>query len=162
MNMVYNIDNVKSGTKVVTTIKGILIEDACIHNDRDSRFYICHNNNDFIGAESPDKHGYYYSWVFYKNSDDVEIIAIYDMPLKEEFVISERLSNFIKTVSLPIHALRYSHIASNYKGFDISENKGLIKLTNLKNKQVEIKFGRFINSFLNQLKGSIYEVKFDR
>ena len=165
--MVYSIDKVKSGTKVIAKIKGILIEDACIHNDnRDNRFYICHNNSDCIGSESPDKHDYYYSWVFYKLgefelSDDVEIIAIYDMPLKEEFEISERLSNFLKAVSLPTHALNYKHIVSEYKGFDVSENKGLVKLTNLKNKQVEIKFGRFVNNFLNQLKGSIYEVKFD-
>lgn len=165
--MVYNIDNVKSGTKVIATIKGILIEDACIHNDkRDSRFYICHNNDDCIGSESPDKHGYYYSWVFYKDSDtdlsdEVSIIAIYDMPVKEEFEISQKLSNFLKVISLPAHALSYKHIASDYKGFDVSENKGLIKLTNFKNKQVEIKFGRFVNSFLNQLKGSMYEVKFD-
>jgi hypothetical protein len=163
--MLYNIEKLETGTKVIASIKGVKIEDAALFNVNGKEFYICHNNSNFSGSKAPDLLGYVYSWIFYKEdnrfSDQVEILGIYNKPKKDAYFISDELSSFLNKVELPAHTLSFIDIMPEYKRFEVSENKGLVKLTNLKDKKVEIKFGRFINSFLTQIKETPYRVDFD-
>jgi hypothetical protein len=168
MNITYRNNIYKTGDSVVFTIDGnivlgkIFIRDIS-YDKSYTRCYICHNNPNYNGDNSPDRLGFEYSWSFSVDNgnpselnSDVDIISPdIETKSKEDYFISEELNSFLNTQELSIVKiiLEKENIFPLYNKFEISDTKGLIKLTNSKkNRFVEIKFGRFLTSLFKQMK----------
>jgi hypothetical protein len=158
----------KTGDSVVFTIDGNIVLGKIfirnISNDRSyTRCYVCHNNPNYNGDNSPEMLGFEYSWSFSVENNnpsnlnsDVEIISPdIESKSKEDYFISDKLISFFNTQELSIVkiVLEKENIFPLYNKFEVSDTKGLIKLTNSeKNRFVEIKMGRFLTSVFKQMK----------
>jgi hypothetical protein len=154
MGLIYRGIEYRQGSRIVATIKGEKVEGK-LQMEYDC-FFICHNNQEHSGRSAHDKLGYMYSWAFHRLSDgtitdEVRIISIEDSgALKEKFLISEKLLGFFNSKNINIGDLESQLIFTDYNKFDISENKGMVKLTSTKDRVVEFKLGRFLNSYIKQ------------
>jgi hypothetical protein len=153
--LVYRGIEYKSGSRVITKINGIRVEGK-IQQEYEF-YYICHNNMEFLGRSAENKLGYDYSWAFKQNydgtiTDGVDIIGMNGIEhLKEDFEISDKLIRFFSDKRIDTLSLEDKRMFSDYNQFDVSENKGMIKLINSKkNRSTDLKFGRFLNSFYKQ------------
>lgn len=158
----------KTGDSVIFTIDGnIVLGKLYIRNvSYDSsytRCYICHNNPTYNGDNSPEMLGFEYSWSFSVDAgnpsslnSDVDIISPdIESKSKEDYFISDKLIYFFNTQELSIVKIvvEKENIFPLYNKFEVSDTKGLIKLTNsIKNRFVEIKMGRFLTSLFKQMK----------
>lgn len=151
--MVLEHNNIKynSGQEIIFKIQGVtLVGKLFIHAKNE--FYLCHDDNNFCGNDSPDKLGFTYSWVFHKTgntlSDNVELIAPI-LNIKENFKVGDRLKSFLMMIgrSSTSYLLSCGDFLPGYNDFEVSPNKGLITIkdTNL-GKVVEMKVGRIFNS----------------
>jgi hypothetical protein len=155
MTLTYKGIEYKSGSRVQATINGHKVEGKLQYENE--YFFICHNIEDHAGRYADDRLGYSYSWAFKKSHDGtltdcVTILGINSVEnLKDNFEISEKLLSFLGNKKIDVLALENNDIFPEYNKFDISENKGMIKLTNSsKSRVVDFKFGRFLNTFSKQ------------
>jgi len=145
----------RPGARLKVTIHGHIVEGRLQYDEE--YFFICHNNPNYCGRDTTNKFEYNFSWAFkidnYNDiSDGISIIHISnDNDLKEDFEISSKLLNFLLNKKISLINLQYKDIFTEYNKFDISENRGMIKLTNSKkNRVTEFKFGRFLNTLSKQ------------
>jgi hypothetical protein len=143
--------------KVIAKINNHLILNAkvykAIYKNTPTKYFLCHNDPNCIGSDSPDKLGYKYSWIFYeykysnkKYTDDVQIY-IGDT---KEFTINEDLINFIQIENIQILYL-FILKTGRFQNYDsLSFNKqGLILInSSVLNKTIEMKIGRFIKTLI--------------
>lgn len=154
------IDNIeyRSGDLVLFKIDNVSVP-GVLHiegSGEGAQYYVCHNDANFNGNKSPDKHGYEYSWAFSYISkvltDGVKIEGLMGRP-KEGFNIDSELSKFLNISSLSnlISIISFEKVLKDYNCFSKSDTKGLISMSNSKNnKKVEIKFGRFLKSICKE------------
>lgn len=160
MTLNYKGTEYRPGSRVIVTISGDKIEGRLQYEVQDGAgyFFICHNNENHAGRYTSNRFGYNYSWAFRPSNtgngitDGVVILGINKAEdLKDNFEISDKLLTFLGNKKIGAVNLEYKDIFPEYDKFDISENKGMIKLTNsTKNRVTEFKFGRFLNTLSKQ------------
>lgn len=157
----YRNSSYRSGDPLIVKIReNIVFGKLFISEYSDNRYYICHNSMDFVGDRSPNLQGYEYSWTFTSKglnelSDEVVIISASNNTVaKLDYNIDIKLIDFFKSQKLgqEIFFLELDDIFTGYNNIEISDTKGMLKLTNTTTKRfVEIKIGRFINSLVKQI-----------
>lgn len=161
------------GQAISCNIEGDYTEGR-IHIEGD-RLWICHDNRQHDGDESPDRWGHSFSWTFRvlvssRLSDGVsDLTPLYDDVLFKEFNIDSKLkdnlSKFLKTRT--IHLLFYSNVKpfEIYTSAQLSDNTGFITLLGASKrpdgtecaKKTEIKFSRFckkVSDAVSKLSGN--------
>lgn len=151
-----------AGDRVTCTIRNQEIHDAVIHlisYETEAKAWICHNDSNCIGSESPKMWGYNYSWVFTLRSDgrtteDVKNLKpeIGGLSMKEKVSIDIEIQHFLRTNGLEkmFTLFRYKFgIFDEFECYEMGEGDGCIKLKNDR-KSVEIKLSRFIRQMANK------------
>jgi len=162
----------KKGDKVICKIDDTLIRGKLSINDYDETddswvsCHICHDNSTYDGDHAPNKFGYKYSWSFgidlkeadpFSGSDTIIICHDIESKEKENFNSSDEFENFLSTKELEIVTilLEREFVFKQYNKIEISEKKGYVKLTDTtKNRFVDIRFGRFLNTLFTTTKDS--------
>lgn len=158
MTLNYKGTEYRPGSRVQVSINGDRIDGKLQYEVQEGRgfFFICHNNVNRAGRYAANRFGYNYSWAFttldHGISDGVVIHGIDKREdLKDVFDISDKLITFLGNKKITVIDLEYKDIFPEYDKFDVSENKGMVKLTNsTKNRVTEFKLGRFLNAFSKQ------------
>ena len=166
MTLTYKGVEYKAGSRIKAMINGQKVDGKLQFEDLgDNHFYfICHNDESLSGRYTENRFGYIYSWAFKKIgkikkwdydgtlSDSVIILGVDGVEhLKDKFEISNDLQKFFGVKRVDIHVLENKQIFPEYNKFEVSENKGMIKLVNLeKNRTTDLKFGRFLNTLSKQ------------
>jgi len=158
MTLNYKGTEYKPGSRLLVSINGDQIEGKLQYEVQDGTgyFFICHNDESRAGRYTANRFGYNYSWAFRADyggvTDGVTILGISKREdLKDNLEISNKLLTFLGNKKITSINLEYKDIFPEYDKFDVSENKGMIKLTNsTKNRVTEFKFGRFLNAFSKQ------------
>jgi hypothetical protein len=159
MTLNYKGTEYRPGCRVEAKINGEKVEGRLQYETQDGvgYFFICHNNDFHAGRYATNRFGYNFSWAFRPGygggvSDGVVIIGITKSDeLKDTFEISDKLLTFFGNKKINCINLEYIDIFPEYDKFEVSENKGMIKLTNsTKNRVTEFKLGRFLNTFSKQ------------
>lgn len=151
MYLEHNGQKYNSGDNIIFKIRKIALKGKLYINERDDRYYLCHNDDNFSGSTSPNLLGFQFSWVFNNYSgflsDEVEIISKYDKD-KDNFKISNDLFMFFKIYKSEILLLLEStNILSNYNRVDTSSTLGMILLEDTNTgRKVEMKIGRLLNT----------------
>jgi hypothetical protein len=97
--MLFDNEKIKSGDSITCCIGKEKIKDAKLYIDSHANaiinghdYYICHNDSRFSGSHSPNKLGYQYSWIFYRENDKSGVnnikkvkINIFDNIIKKSF-----------------------------------------------------------------------------
>lgn len=163
MEIIYKGVIYRSGDIIIANIDGHKITDCKLYIDHtyqssSMKAYICHNQVEHSGSNSPDKLGYKYSWCFYSSpkptdylTDNVTLLENLSSKIdaRKNLVISFKLLEFLSKYNGDIYSLFLSNkYLSDYNTFDISNNTGMIKLSNPKGKIVEIKIGRYLTQSL--------------
>lgn len=159
MTFTYKGVEYKPGSRVIAKINGDQVEGRLQFEVQEGRdfFFICHNNEHRAGRYASNRFGYNFSWAFRNEdfglSDGVQIIGLNKSEdLKEDFDISEKLVTFLYNKKVSVLNLEFKDIFPEYDKFDVSENKGMVKLTNsTKNRVTEFKLGRFLNTLSKQV-----------
>jgi hypothetical protein len=175
MILKYKGNEYKTGDSIIATIKNVMIFGK-LNIQRNGNF-LCHNDSDFSGSVSDDMQGFKFSWYFDIQSngtfsDEVEIIGFDKNPILEKsiFSISEKLLSFFVNQNIKYTFLKKSNIFPEYDTFEISDTKGMVKLTgdSIKfgvikgRKSTELKFGRFLNAYTKQvLDLCVLDLEFD-
>ena len=153
--LIYKGIEYKPGSRVIANVDGMQIEGKI--QQEDPYYYICHNEPEKSGNCASDRLGYNYSWAFKQEydgtlTDGVVILGINGVEnLKDKFEISEKLITFFQTKRIDILSIEDKRMFPDYNKFDVSETKGMVKLSNSeKNRSTDLKFGRFLNSFYKQ------------
>jgi len=153
--------------KVSAKIGTHLIKEAKIYKDISfeptpvfkARYYLCHDNRDFNGSESPDKLGYRCSWVFNEFNENcienghrfTEHVSIYEGELKE-ITFSEKIRAFIEMEETKLFNL-FEIKGGKFEKYDsIDVNKeGLLILSSSElNRTMEMKVGRFLRALADE------------
>ena len=158
MTLNYKGTEYRPGSRVQVSINGDRIDGKLQYEVQEGRgfFFICHNNENRAGRYATNRFGYNYSWAFTMLNgylgDGVVIHGIDKREdLKDVFDISDKLITFLGNKKITVIDLEYKDIFPEYDKFDVSENKGMVKLTNsTKNRVTEFKLGRFLNAFSKQ------------
>jgi hypothetical protein len=150
----------ESGTPISCTIKGITIDRARVHFFDETKSvikaWICHNNYDFDGDESPNRYGYSYSWCFHVSKDEELTDEVRDLKplltgvdLKKNVKILPELLFFIKEFSeqnkcdySPLFIYKFD-LFDEFNQYEIDDLEGFITLKN-ERKTIQVKISRFI------------------
>lgn len=159
----------KSGDSIIFSINDSIIRGKLIiskDNIESSSYlsaHVCHNNEQYDGSAASDKLGYKYSWSFSICKTDADIFEGSDVRImshdiigedKENYEISDELSHFLSTQELEVISLFFEreNIFPKYNKIEISEKSGYVKLTDtIKDRFVDIKFGRFLTSLNKEI-----------
>jgi len=159
----------KSGDSLIFKINGTIVRGKLNVQERTEtetwiNAYVCHNNKSFDGSYLDDKFDYNYSWSFSFDLNDEDpfsgndvIILCHDIESneKEDFEVSDEFENFLVTKELEVVSvlLERDCVFKQYNKFEISEKKGYVRLIDTdKNRFVDIKFGRFLNTLFTTFK----------
>ena len=159
----------KSGDSLIFKINGTIVRGKLNVRERTEtetwiNAYVCHNNKSFDGSYLDDKFDYNYSWSFSFDLNDEDpfsgsdvIILCHDIESneKENFEVSDEFENFLVTKELEVVSvlLERDCVFKQYNKFEISEKKGYVRLIDTdKNRFVDIKFGRFLNTLFTTFK----------
>jgi hypothetical protein len=150
----------ESGTPISCTIKGITIDNAIVHFFDETksvvRGWVCHNNSDFDGDESPNRYNFRYSWCFHVSkdgglTDEVDGLKplLTGVSLKKDVKIVPELLFFIKEFSeqnkcdyAPLFIYKFD-LFDEFNQYEIDDLEGFITLKN-ERKTVQVKISRFI------------------
>jgi hypothetical protein len=125
--------------------------------------HVCHNNNSYDGSQSNEMFGYKYSWSFSICKTDTDVFSGSDVRIishdiigedKENYEISDEISHFLSTQELEVVSLFFERdsIFPKYNKIEISEKSGYVKLIDtIKNRFVDIKFGRFLTTLNKEI-----------
>lgn len=162
----------KSGDSVTCQISDIILNDAIISfNERDTKngiFYICTNNPRLNGANIKEKYGYLYSYGVAK--DDIpyyvkDLRPLFNLERKDNIDISDDLSSFLNFIgkNIILRAFRYKlGVFDEYTRFSISDNEGMILLSNNSGKKVEVRFGRFLKKTTEKVQVTLTDSEIER
>jgi len=153
--------------KISAKIGKSLIKDFQIYKDLDfhsghefkAKYYLCHNNPNFDGTESPDKLGYRYSWVFKEYCEEyiknghrfTENVTIYEGELKE-VSFSEKIKAFLdmeETKLFNLFEIKGGKF-EKYDSIDVNKQGLLILSSSLLNRTIEMKVGRFLRALADE------------
>lgn len=153
--------------KVSAKIGTHLIKDGRIYKDVDfeptpvfkARYYLCHDNRDFSGSESPDKLGYRYSWIFSEYNEEhisngrrfTEHVSIYEGELKE-IAFSDKIKAFIdmeETKLFNLFEIKGGKF-EKYDSIDVNKEGLLILSSSELNRTIEMKVGRFLRALADE------------
>ena len=142
-----------SGDSVTCTINGYPVKNAHIHiyNSNDittTRAWICHDDVNHAGSESPVMYGHRYSWAFHiyhdgRTTDDVRNLRpeINGIAAKAKYQMDIEIQNFFNFNEFenlfPLFKYKFG-IFDEFESYEMGEGQGCIKLKNDK-KSVEIK-----------------------
>lgn len=133
---------------------------VAVINIENGNFFLCHNIIDFNGTPCKDKFGMHYSYTFQyrgqKKSSFTEKVVLKDIigSYKNDFFMCKVLFDILDIYQMPYY-LFCDTIYKDYNQFDVSNKAGMVRLSNTKtNKRTEIKFGRFINIYSQELSKS--------
>lgn len=160
----------KTGDSVIFTIKDVIVRGKLYlepkrHSSQNTiNAFVCHNSKKFNGSHSPNKLGYQYSWTFsfdetypFKDSDVNIICPDINDARKEKVFISKKLKLYFESQDLELisQLFKIGPIFKQYNKIEISEKTGYLKLTDkIKDRSVDIKFGRFLTTFIKEVKDS--------
>ena len=156
-----------SGDMITCKIKDIPVTGKIFFSDNHgdpNQFWICHDNSDFSGSESPNKFEYVFSWTFYVTrdgdiTDDVSDLKpmIDGVFAKSGVTLSESLRCFVSMVPglSPFFNIKCG-VFDDYVNFYDSEVEGNIMMETkprgiFKAKKVEIKLSRFVRQVTNKI-----------
>lgn len=145
----------KSGDVVKVAVDNI--EFTAIINIEKNRFFICHDINELNGTPCINKYGMRFSYTFEYTGK--KKVALTDGVVLKEILGSHKPNFFLEKGILDIidtyeihNYLFCDRIYKEYNQFDVSNKSGMIRLLNTKTKkQTDIKFGRFINLYSQEL-----------
>lgn len=130
---------------------------VAIINIENENFFICHNISDFSGTPCKKKFGMHYSYTFnYTGKKKVSLtekVVLKDIvgKCKSHFFLAKGLLDILDVYNIPNY-LFCDTIYKDYNKFDVSNKSGMVKLTNtITKKQTDIKFGRFINIYSQEI-----------
>lgn len=167
MSFKYNGKEYKSEDSVIFKINDIIVRGKLYINSNNDGYinaFVCHNNKSFDGSNLADRLGYKYSWSFYISTKDKDIFDGSDVRIlcpdidvedKENCKISKKLKLYLETQNLESVTCFFERgsIFKQYNKIEISDKTGYVKLTNtIKNRFVDIKFGRFLTSLFKEVK----------
>lgn len=154
--------------KISAKIQNTVIKDAKIYIDNSikneppfvGKYYLCHNNHNFNGSESPDKLGYKYSWVFREYNENyaklegrrfTDNIKIYEGELKE-VNFSEKLKSFIEMEETNLFSLFEINGGKfeKYDSIDVNKDGLLVISSSVLNRTMEMKVGRFLRALADE------------
>lgn len=151
--------NFKSGDEVtvIYTQDGV-IEHGAIWFDEENTYsyWFCSNSVSFKGDPSPNKLGYKYSWLFNTNTN-IESAIIYHKIKVEKY---KRYSEYIDTnlqlfIRREIPNLTFlfeikNNLIENYDNLTKATENGIVTFhSSIRNKKLDIKFGRLIRRISN-------------
>lgn len=163
--IIFNGKTFKAGEIVKCSINGDIVVGYLYKESTENHnyFYILHNNITHRGnipsnLEDKLREAYKYSWVFREIngslSDQVILIGSGDN-LKLNFNIQNGLSHFLKD-RIDMNFIEYKNVvksaSSLYSIYDNKDIYGLIKFYSDKGSYTEMKFGRFIKTYINDVK----------
>lgn len=160
MTLTYKGVEFRPGSRIKVKINGQEIDGKLQFEEIDGIlfYFVCHNEISQSGRYTENRFGYQYSWAFKKDYDGslTDSVVILDIEgveyLKDKFEVSVKLQNFFTGKKIDILTLENKQIFPEYNKFEVSENKGMIKLTNIeKNRTTDLKLGRFLNSLSKQV-----------
>lgn len=158
MKLKYNNREFKSGQRVKVTINGGGEITGMLYNERNA-WYILHDIKDYNGHRAENLHGYNYSWTFREErghlTDNVNILRCAECT-KEFFSIQEQLSKFLEGKIDTLYLEKKNVVKDACQLFSIyssdSEKYGFVKFIGNKGRVTEMKFGRFLMCYINDVK----------
>lgn len=164
----------KSGDNITCQISDINLQDAVISfNERDikdGRFYICTNNPRLDGTSIKESRRYGYLYAYSVKIHDIpyfikNIKHLFELERKDNIEISDDLSSYFNFIckNVILRTFRYKlGVFDEYNIFNISENEGMILLSNNSGKKVEVKFGRFLRKTVDKVKINLTDSEIEK
>lgn len=158
MEIKYNNKVFKAGQRVKAIINGYSVTNGMIYYNGHMWFFL-HNNSAHNGSRPDNMFNYTYSWAFRDNdgylTDGVDILEHAD-DVKEFFEVQEQFSKFLKE-RIDISFLEKKDVIKNasqiYSLYTSGDSKyGFVKFINEKGNVTEMKFGRFLTCYINDVK----------
>lgn len=148
------------GQRVIAKIDEVEVVGRIFTNS--NRWYILHNDPRKIGSIFHTMHGYLYSWVF-NNTLGSDVILLDDASHLKDLKINKQLQDFFKD-RIDLKYLRRNDIMKNVVSLFLSKENdinyeenvdlryGFIKYKNSKGIITELKFGRFLSTYISEVK----------
>jgi len=162
--LVINGNTFVSGDEVIAIVgnNSILRGKICLHSNYDTAFYICHDDRNMSGSNSPNMYGYRYSYIMYVHDtpqdtnqpgENYAVYHIVDFEIEPKIVsnINNTLTSFLTFYGFEFRTLLKlkNTVTAAYDSVKISDTQGFIELhCSERKKKVSIKLSRLIRKLI--------------